>query len=68
MVREKSMKTVNDTITYKMNIGLRNLLRILTKSQVNDQVEARIDSQVWVKPRDQVCLQVWAQLKQNKKL
>jgi hypothetical protein len=68
MANKKSMKTVNDTITYKMNIGLRNLLRILTKSQVNDQVEARIDSQVWVKPRDQVCLQVWAQLKQNKKL
>ena len=62
------METVNDTITYKMNIGLRNLLRILTKSQVNKQVGARVASQVWVKPRDRVCLQVWTQLKQNKKL
>jgi hypothetical protein len=62
------MKTVNDTITYKMNIGLRNLLRILTKSQVNDQVEARIASQVWTQIREQVCLQVWAQIKENVRL
>jgi hypothetical protein len=59
------MKNVNETIDNKMK---RNTLRVVVKSQVNDQVEARIDSQVWVKPRDQVCLQVWAQLKQNKKL
>ena len=59
------MKNVNETIDNKMK---RNTLRVVVKSQVNDQVEARIDSQVWVKPRDQVCLQVWAQIKENMEL
>jgi hypothetical protein len=59
------MKNVNETIDNKMK---RNTLRVVVKSQVNDQVEARIDSQVWVKPRDQVCLQVWAQIKENVRL
>jgi len=59
------MKNVNETIDNKMK---RNTLRVVVKSQVNDQVEARIASQVWTQIREQVCLQVWAQLKQNKKL
>ncbi len=62
------METVNDTITYKMNIGLRNLLRVLVESQVNDQVKARISIQVWGKIREQVSLQVWTQIKENVRL
>jgi hypothetical protein len=59
------MKTVNETIDNKMNIGVRSLLRVLVKSQVNDQVEARIASQVWTQIREQVCFQVWTQIKEN---
>jgi hypothetical protein len=56
------MKNVNHTIDDKMK---RNTLRVVVKSQVNDQVEARIASQVWTQIREQVCFQVWTQIKEN---
>ena len=59
------MINVNHTIDNKMK---RNTLRVVVKSQVNDQVEARIASQVWTQIREQVCLQVWTQIKNNMKL
>jgi len=63
--KHEVMKDVSHTIDNKMNIGVRNTLRVLVKSQVNDQVEARIASQVWTQIREQVCLQVWTQIKEN---
>ena len=62
------MKDVSETIDNKMNMNVRGLLRVLVKSQVNDQVGARIASQVWTQIREQVCLQVWTQIKENVRL
>ena len=62
------MRTENETIDNKMNMNVRGLLRVLVKSQVNDQVEARIAIQVWDKIRGQVSLQVWTQIKENVRL
>jgi len=62
------MRTENETIDNKMNMNVRGLLRVIVKSQVNDQVGARIASQVWTQIREQVCLQVWTQIKENVRL
>jgi hypothetical protein len=62
------MKDVSDTINNKMNIGVRSLLRVLVKMQLNNPVEDKISSQVWDKIRDQVGFQVWTQIKENVRL
>jgi len=62
------MRTENETIDNKMSMNVRGLLRVLVKSQVNNQVEARIGIQVWDKIREQVSLQVWTQIKENVRL
>jgi hypothetical protein len=62
------MRTENETIDNKISMNVRGILRVLVKSQVNDQVEARIASQVWSKIREQVSLQVWTRIKENVRL
>ena len=62
------MRTENETIDNKMSMNVGGLLRVLVKSQVNNQVEARIGIQVWDKIREQVSLQVWTQIKENVRL
>jgi hypothetical protein len=62
------MRSENETIDNKISMNVRGLLWVLVKSQVNDQVEARIAIQVWGKIRDQVGDQMWTRIKENVRL